>query len=260
MLLAALGSGCASADKNRAEASPVPEGIPAPVPPLFLSGTVAALLTNVDSFHARVVLERPAAADRSDGAAGELMGRGGKLLFAPQPGARKNKYSRVEDFSYIWNVDENRGFLLSGPLQGYAPISSATRFTNVVAGISGSGPAQEKISGYRCEKAEVKVIASDGSEAVLQVWRAMELKGMPLRITGTANGTPFTLTLSRVRLEPQPPDLFLPPSDFTKYSSGEMMMHELVARQHNLKRKRGWEPPPTDDVGFRNSTAPTRQP
>jgi hypothetical protein len=63
---------------------------------------------------------------------------------------------------------------------------------------------------------------------------------------------------SRIRLETPPNDLFLPPSDFTKYASAEAMMHELVARQQNLKRKRGWQPPPSDAIGFQDANAPVR--
>jgi hypothetical protein len=257
ILIAVLGAGCAHSDKHKADELPARvTGIPAPTPPTFLNGALAVLLTNVDGFRARVVLEGPASADRSGMITGELMGRSSKLLFAPEPGTPKDKYSRVEDFSYIWNVDENRGFLLSGPLQGYAPISSTTHFTNVVSGGSGSSP--EKVSGYLCQKSEVKVIASDGTETAFQVWRAVDLKGMPVRIKCSVNGTPHTLTLSKIRLESPPDDLFLPPSDFTKYASAETMMNELVARQQNLKRKRGLEPLPSDEIGFRDAEAPRR--
>jgi len=187
---------------------------------------------------------------------GELIGQGDSLLFAPEPGTSKNKYSRAEDFSYIWNVNENRGFLLNGPLQGYAPISSTTRFTSVVLGDSGVSP--ERVSGYVCQKAEAKVVSSDGPETVVQVWRAAVLKGMPVRIACSVRGEPRVLTLSKVRLERPPNDLFLPPGEFTKYASAEAMMHELMARQQNVKRKRGWEPPLSDDIGFRDAYAPGR--
>jgi hypothetical protein len=260
ILIAALGAGCAHSDKHKPEEAFLPPaGIPAPPPPTFMNGALAVLLTNVDGFRARVSLEGPASADGKDVVAGELMGRGGKLLFAPQPGGPLDKYSRVEDFSYVWNVAENRGFLLSGPLQGYAPISSAARFTNVVVSSDTTSAAAEKVAGYRCQKTEVKVMSSEGTNAVFQVWRAPELKGMPVRIICTAKGKPITLGFSRIRLETPPSDLFQPPSDFTKYASGEVLMNELVARQQNLKRKRGWEPPPTDEVGFRDGAAPVRQ-
>jgi hypothetical protein len=217
---------------------------------------MAVLFTNVDGFRAHVALESPPSANRSAMIVGELMGRGGKLLFAPQPGAAQDKYSRVEDFSYLWNVPENRGFLLSGPLQGYAPISSNTRFTNIVVGRGANSAAPEKVSGYLCQPTDVRVMSDDGEATVFHVWRAKELREMPVRITGTAGGAPFTLTLSKVRIETPPTDLFLPPSDFTKYASAETMMSELVTRQQNVKRKKSYLTPPTDEVGFRDANAP----
>jgi hypothetical protein len=257
LLTATLAVGCANSDKHRKEEPPTPVGgIPAPAPPAFLNGAMAVLLTNVEGFRAHVVLEGLPSANRGETIVGELMGRGGKLLFAPEPGTPQNKYSRVEDFSYIWNVDESRGFLLSGPLQGYAPISSNTRFTNVVIGSGGGSPAAEKVSGYLCQQSEVKVVSNDGAETVFKVWRAKDLKGLPVRITRTVNGTPLTLSFTKVRLETPPKELFLPPSDFTKYASAETMMNELVSRQQNLKRKRGWEPPPSDQIGNPNFNGP----
>jgi hypothetical protein len=220
---------------------------------------MALTLTNVDGFRAHAVLEGPpSSATRPDIIAGELMGRSGELFFAPEPGTPADKHSKVEDSSYIWNVVENRGFLLNGPLQAYAPMSSNIRFTNVVVTGGGNNAAPEKVAGHMCQRSDVKVEASDGTETLLQIWRARDLKGMPVRVTCNVNGKPFTFGLSKLRLESPPNDLFVPPADFTKYTSAEAMMNELVARQQNQKRKRGWEPPSSDEVGARDVQAPGR--
>jgi hypothetical protein len=223
---------------------------------MFLNGAMAVLLTNANGFRAHVLLEGPPAPPRTDIFSGELMSRDGKLFFAPEPGAPSEKHSRAEDFSYIWNVEENRGFLLSGPLQGYAPISSSTSITNVAVVAGGDNQAPEKIGGYPCAKSEVKVVSSDGTETPLQVWRARDFKGIAVRVVRTVEGKPFTLTLSKIRLEAPPSDVFAPPTDFTRYSSAEGMMTELVARQQNVKRKRGWQPPPSEEIGVQNPVGP----
>ena len=252
-LVAQLMTGCAHADKHKPEeAAALMGGIPTPPPPVFLGGAVAPLFTNVPGFRAHVVLERPASATRRDVTVGELMGRDGKLFFAPEPGAAPaGRNSRSEDFSYLWDVEQNRGFLLNGPLQGYAPLVSSLGYSNVVVGAPGNDPS-EKVGGYACEKADITAVASNGTQTVFHAWRARELKGMPVRITGTVNGAPLTLNLSKIRLELPPADLFQPPADFTKYTSAEAMLGELAARQANAKRKRGWQPPPPDEIGNRD--------
>ena len=217
---------------------------------------MALLLTNVDGFQARAVLEGPPSAERFNIVAGGLMERGGKLLFTPERVPTADKHSRAEDFSYIWDVGENRGYMLNGPLQGYAPVSSNARFTNVVVGSKHLAP--EKVAGHPCEQTEATVAASDGRTLTFHVWRATDLKDLAVRITCAPEGKPLTLTLSKVRLEQPPSDLFLPPDGFTKYSSAEGMVSELAARQENLKQKHGWQPPPSDEIGFRDAKAPVR--
>ncbi len=98
--------------------------------------------------------------------------------------------------------------------------------------------------------------ASDGVQTFFQVWRAMDLKGLPVRIICPSNGLPVTLTLSNVRLETVPPDLFLPPNGFTRYDSVESLMTELALRGMNLGRRPVY---PTEDLprtGDRESPIP----
>jgi hypothetical protein len=226
--------------------------------PAFLSGPMALLLTNAEGFRAHVVLTGGSAGGSGESVAGELMSRGGKLVFAPEPAGTGGKRARAEDFSFIWDVSEGRGFMLNGPLQGYAPIAAKTRFTNVVASAARNTSAPEKVGGHTCQQAEVKVWSSDGAATVLYVWRATDLKGVPLRITGATPGTPLALNISKVRMESPPNDLFLPPDGFTKYASAEAMMTELMGRQQNQKQKPGYEPPPSDEIGNRDVRAPNR--
>ena len=73
----------------------------------------------------------------TDVISGELMGQGGKLLFTPQATGSRGKHMREAKISFIWDVAEGRGYILSEALQGYAPISSRAKFT-----IAGSRPAR----------------------------------------------------------------------------------------------------------------------
>jgi hypothetical protein len=209
--------------------------IPAPQPPAFLNGPMALLLTNADGLHAHVVLESGTPARQL--AAGELMGKGGKLLFAPALTKEARKQPFSGGFAFLWSVPGNRGYLLSDPLQAFSPYSSALQFTNVTAGPATTHAKRETIAGHPCEPVEAIVSASDGSIAAFRLWRATDLNGLPLRIICTSTGTPLTLNLSKPRLEKLPDDLFLPPSGFTKYDSAEALANELAVRQNSLKRR-----------------------
>jgi hypothetical protein len=219
---------------------------------------MALLLTNADGFRARIVLESASPPHPTQTAAGELMVRGSKMLFAPEPRKVAKKQPRPEDSAFVWDVTENRGYLLNDPLQAYAPISSSRQFTNVTAGAASNNASPEKVSGHPCVQTEVTVTASDGVSTGFQVWRATDLKGLPLRIQCPSNGLPVTLTLSKVRVEAVPNDLFLPPNGFTKYDSPEAMMTEMALRRVNLSRKRVYETPEPEAPGNLDNKAINR--
>jgi hypothetical protein len=255
LLVAALAIGCSHTSKK--EGRTAVEVRPAPLPPVFLNGPMALLLTNTDGFHAHVVLESGAPPQAFQLTGGELMGRGSKLLFAPGPSGKSKKQASAADSAFIWDVAENRGWVLNDPLQAYAPVSSSRQFTIMAPAATPNNAASEKISGHSCQAEEVTVTGADGMATVFRAWRAPDLRGLPLRITCPSGGAPLTLTLSNVRLEAMPNDLFQPPSSFTKYESSEAIMAELFLRKHNLNRKPTYEGPegePTAPV----SHPPTR--
>ena len=257
LLVAALAAGCASSDTKRDRAGGF-QVMSAPMTPLFLNGPMALLLTNAEGFRARVVLEGAGISQASPTTAGELMVRGSKLLFAPEPVKVGKKQPHPEDSAFIWDVNENRGYVLNEPLQAYAPISSSRQFTNVTVGPASNNASPEKVSGHLCQATEVTVTASDGVATGFQVWRAADLKGLPLRIHCPSGGVPLTLTLSKVHLEALPSDLFQPPNGFTKYDSAEGMMTEMALRKVNMSRKRIGQPLDFDEIGSPDTRVPNR--
>ena len=235
VLLAGLAAGCAHSPKAADSGSM--ETFPTPLPPIFLNGPMALLLTNQNGFRAHVAVEGSVSAQPGHLTTGELIGEGGKLLFAPAAAKVSKKQARPEDSAFIWDVAEHRGWVLNEPLQGYAPVSSSRAFTNVTVVAVPAGAASQKISGYLCVPEEATVTAADGVRTTFVVWRAKDLQELPLRIESRASGAPVVLTLSKVHLEAVPGDAFSPPNGFTKYASAETMMTELFLRKHNLSRR-----------------------
>lgn len=205
-----------------------------PLPPAFLTGPGSVLLTNATGFSAHLDLVSPGAALGDRASAGQLLGRGPLLLYAPETDETTDSHRRPGGYSFIWNVAESRGFVLSEALQGYAPISADLHVTNVA--ISAAKAAAQRISGHPSEPADAAVSTANGSSA-FEVWRALDLNGFPVRIESATNANTFTLNFSKVRLELPAADIFAPPEGFTRYTSPEAMADELAARQNNLRRK-----------------------
>lgn len=250
-------AGCGHSDK-RAGGPGALAGAPVPQPPAFLSGPMSLLFTNASGFRAHVVLDSGPVAQGGEVVTGELMGRGSRLVFASSLSGAVGKHSPEASAAFIWDVNGNHGYLLNEPLQAYAVVSSGQQFTNVSVGRGLGAAAPEKVAGHPCQPTEVTVTASDGTATVLSAWRATDLKGLPLRITAVANGRPLTLTLSKVRLEAVPDDLFLPPNGFTKYDSAEALANELGARQQNLKRHPVYQTEESEPGSSREYRAPAR--
>ena len=205
-----------------------------PQPPAFLSGPGAVLLTNAEGFSSYAVMEPGPGSIGGKTVSGQLLARGGKLLFLPDADKTQKKPARSVGISYLWDVAQGSGYVLSEALQGYAPVSSRARCTNLVAEIHDAAP--QRIDGHPCVAQTMTMSASDGSMVRFEAWQATDLNGLPVRVASAANSASFTLNLSKVRLAPQPGGLFVPPSGFTRYNSVEAMMTELALRQQNLSR------------------------
>jgi hypothetical protein len=216
--------------------------VASPRPPSLLTGPVSVLLTNWPGFSAQVELRMNNSLDTESTASGQLFGRGTKLLYAPQTEESTDSHRQPGRYSFIWDVAESRGYVLSDALQGYAPIASNLRVTNLTLKV-GSGSAQ-RLSGHPCEPARATAQLTDGSTAEFELLRALDLNSFPVQIANTTNRA-YTLSLSKVRLEEPPADAFAPPEGFTKYPSPEALADELAVRQSNLRRKSTEETPMT---------------
>jgi hypothetical protein len=202
--------------------------------PVFFGGAASLLLTNGGGYSARITEQVGAVMAPEMQWSGQLLSQGSKLRFEPDAKGSADKGQRTAGFSFLWDVAEGSGYIFSETLQGYAPIAPTLRATNVV--LRAEPAASQKIEGHPCEAAEATVNRSDGSAIGFQVWRASDLGGLAMKIAAAASSTPLTLSLSRVRLERLPPDVFAVPNGFIKYASLEAMLTELTVRQHNLRR------------------------
>lgn len=239
---AALLAGCSRshlAEDRRSAA----ERLLAAQPPTFLTGPMSVLLTNSASYSARVRIDTGSPQTTVEGT---LLGRQDKLLFARDPGKNTRKRLAGGGFSFIWDVPDNSGTVISEALQGYAPTDGGVRYTKVVTQPDSvnSAPADDAMDGHPCRREQVSVSASDGSTVVFRVWRATDLNNLPIRIDSMSAPGSYSVTLSKVRLEQLSADVFQLADGYTRYSNPDMMLNEITVRQQNVRKKE----PETPDV------------
>jgi hypothetical protein len=206
-------------------------------PPDFLAGPVAALLTNVDGFSARLVESTSVGGATKRTIAGELIGRQSRLIFQPTHEDRKLPKGAAAGLFFIWDGSQDRGFVLSEELQGYASIVSNLKVKSV--SVTAKEAGLETIEGRPCHRVEVAVALSDGSTARFLEWQADDLKRFPIRLRSLDTPIPVTLDFSNIRLEYAPQKLFSPPEGFVQFASAVTLMNELMLRQSTLKQRPG---------------------
>lgn len=201
------------------------EEVIAPKPPGFLTGPASALLTNAMTFSARVTVETPAGSNQVQTITGQLLGEGSRLVFEPVRGDR----------TYIWDVNEHSGYVLSEALQGYAPFALPVQITNMATMAEVAGPASDRVNGHPGHEVEVDIAMDDGTSARFSVWRASDLDGYPVRIKTLDATKPFVVNLTDIKETRLTSNLFLPPDGFTKYNSPDSMAGELMVRKSKPK-------------------------
>jgi hypothetical protein len=233
--------GCTSAEKELTQEvtriSPVE-------PPTFLNADVAGLFGKAD-FSARVEVQKGVPGTRPP-MIGELSGRNGSLFFVEDTG--RGKRTGVGGLSALWDAPTQTAYLLDEPLQGYAPIR----------GVSTNGPlevtvaGQENVGAEPCRKTILQRVVGAEMVPVLIVWSGTAQQDLPLKIQMTNSPGAVTLTLSRIRFQAPPADLFALPNGFKRYESTDAMISELVKRRTDLisarsKRQREKYGMPTED-------------
>ncbi len=196
-------------------------------PPVIaaLTGPGALLLTNEDGWQAQLTLTLNADAGHPRQVSGQLAESKGRLYFESEPGG-KNISGR---FALIWDTGKNQGWVMSEALQGVAPLIRTNGYR--ITGREPNSSTTDNLAGHPVQNALVTLLGSDGQTSQYQVAQAADLAQLALQIHPLAGPEPVSLTLSKVRLTPPADTLFLPPDDFSKYTSEAALLNELISRQ-----------------------------
>jgi hypothetical protein len=224
-MAAGVMAGCASKPKDVYHAGDE-------TPPDFLTGPAVVLLTNLDGYSAHLTAMMPQASGIDRAVAGDLLERDGRLIFQPAAGSKGKRSRTAGGTFFMWDAATQAGYVLSDPLQAYAPIATKVEVTNIV--VETSSAMEDEVVGHSCRRVEVVVESNDGTAAHFLVWQAEDAKHFPMKIQSTSNLRAETLEFTDLRLELPATELFLPPDGFTRYASATALMNELIVRQTSL--------------------------
>jgi len=230
-------------------------------PPVIaaLTGPAALLLTNLDGWQGRLTLTLNPEAGHVRQVSGQLTESKGRLYFESDSG-EKNRSGR---FALIWDTGRNQGWVMSEALQGVAPLNGTNWYS--LARREPDASTTDKQDGHPVQNTLVTLLGSDGKSWQYQVAQAADLAQLALQIHPLAGPEPVSLALSNIRLTPPAETLFVPPDDFSKYSSEAALLDELITRQRSVFNDNDeYHPPkgaldqPGSESHFQNNPAYTR--
>ncbi len=204
-------------------------------PPAFVAGPMAFVWTNVDGFSAKITGTVTGGDGIKHTVAGDFLGREGSVIFQPANKVKGRRARSEGGTFFIWSETRQEGYVLSDPLQAYAPAATKAQPTNVV--LKTSTGAEEFVNSHRCRRQDVVVESSDGSKTQGTIWEAEDARHFPVRIVAGEGPGAMEIDLSNIRLELPQPQLFAPPDGFTKYGSPVALMNELITRQSVFAKK-----------------------
>jgi len=216
-------------------------------PPTFLNADVAELFGKAN-FSARVEVQKGFPGSRPP-ILGDLSGRDGSLFFIADE--QRGRRGISGGLSALWDGSTQTVYLLNEPLQGYAPMRSS--ITN--------GPLEEDVGAEHCRKTILSRRMGNDLVPALVVWRGIAQQDLPLKIQSTNTPTAATLTLSRIRFQAPPAELFTLPNGFKKYDSTDAMIAELTRRKtealaarSKMRRERFGTPATTEEDEYTRTT------
>jgi hypothetical protein len=226
-------------------------------PPTFLNADVAGLFGKSD-FSARVEVQKGYPGSRPP-MVGELSGHNGSLFFIADEQRGKRGFSG--GLSALWDGATQTAYLLNEPLQAYAPMRNSATNGPLDVAIAG----EEDVGTEHCRKTILSHKYGIDNIPMLVVWRSVAQQDFPIKIETTNTPAAVTITMSRIRFQTPPADLFALPNGFKKYDSTDAMLSELTRRRTDamaarskMRREKYGAPPSEDDDNSRAMDKPTR--
>jgi hypothetical protein len=210
-----------------------------------ISMVLVRVLAKAPPFIARAEVHLASTADPEPSAAsGTLIYSDGKMLWQAKVGEIKSPQFTESAAALFKRVNGDRVSLLTRPDRhtNYLILSGAKAcVTAVLPAVQFVGKKvplkKEVLDGHACIGEKLTAACADGSWTELLVWRARDLKNLPLRVQMRGSGGVLTLRFSAVQLRPVAVERFQVPGAYAQYGSIEDLVQSVLVDR--MKRRMG---------------------
>jgi hypothetical protein len=139
----------------------------------------------------------------------------------------------MAEMTVITYSGKDTQLLIYPGLKSYAEIANTS-----ATGTNGASKAKmtstelgkETIEGHPCVKNKVLITDAQGKASEATVWNASDLKNFPVRIDTVDGTTKNSMVFSAVKFDKPDAKLFEAPSGYTRYTSVEAMMQQMIMK------------------------------
>jgi hypothetical protein len=147
--------------------------------------------------------------------------------------AAQLKTMGMAEMTIITATNKDTQLLIYPGLKSYAEIKSTTATGTNDAAKAKMTPTElgkESIEGHPCVKNKVIITDAQGKTSEAIVWNASDLKNFPVRIDTTDENTKNSMIFSAVKFDKPDAKLFDAPAGYTRYTSVEAMLQQMVTK------------------------------
>jgi hypothetical protein len=148
----------------------------------------------------------------------------------PAEAVAQLKAMNMDKMVVISRPDKKVMYMIYPGLKSYVETALPDVATNEFK-LETSELGKETVDGHACAKQKAVVTDSEGKKHEATVWKAADLKGVPVKIVQTEPNATITMTFKNVSTSKPAASLFEVPAEGTKYENPMALMQAAMQKQ-----------------------------
>jgi hypothetical protein len=214
-----------------------------------VAAAVAKALEKAPSFSGRVGVEVASRVERGSvsKATGTVESQSGRIRWLVKLGDIHSPHLTAHARSAVRQINGEQVLLLTRPdkAANYLVLSGCEAYleqalpgVKLLSTTKGTA-AKETLEGRVCTRESFTGKTSEGQSLNLIVWRATDLKNLPVQLQVTVGDSVFRVRFSEVRIRPVPAGVFHLPGGLSRYETVEDLVQSVLVTK--MKRRMGLE-------------------